>query len=293
VAGQFRSGGVPTAQAAHGAYNFTSSDTDATVHAENTAAEGAALLGTTSNPTAPTVPGVGVRGQATSSGQGWGVLAERLGSGPGIGLVVINLSTASGDAASIERSNIGSNTAAGRALDVLRNGKGAGDAIRALAIAGAGHGLLGVRGGLAGGDGVQGIFASAEGRSQRRGAGVHGIAPGEFPAVLAESGIGDNNLGNLTGSPDNGTALRVRGKALFSTAGSATIPAGSDHVDVAVGSGLVTANSHISVTLASDPGTDIYVVWVQRNPGASFTVHLNKNVPTRTRLTYFVVEPTE
>jgi hypothetical protein len=90
----------------------------------------------------------------------------------------------------------------------------------------------------------------------------------------------------------DGIALQVRGSARFSTAGTATIPAGTDAVFVA--NPAVTEESHVSVTVASDPGSR-QLTWVERNPGAGFTVHMSsqtKKVP-ETSLTYLVVEPYE
>jgi hypothetical protein len=53
----------------------------------------------------------------------------------------------------------------------------------------------------------------------------------------------------------------------------------------------VTAGSHISVTLTSDPGNTAAVVRVSRAAGVSFTVRLSSNVAGDTHFTYFIVEP--
>jgi hypothetical protein len=69
------------------------------------------------------------------------------------------------------------------------------------------------------------------------------------------------------------------------------IPAGAEWVVVSDPS--VTATSHITVTLTSDPGQR-QVRWVERNPGAGFTVHLSsaaKKLRPQTALTYMIVEP--
>ena len=89
-----------------------------------------------------------------------------------------------------------------------------------------------------------------------------------------------------------GLALDVIGRARFSTAGSAVIPAGQNSAFVP--NGNVTTNSHISVTLVGDPGGR-YVRWVARSPAAGgFTIHLSSAPPParpQTPLTYLIVEP--
>jgi hypothetical protein len=55
----------------------------------------------------------------------------------------------------------------------------------------------------------------------------------------------------------------------------------------------VTADTHISVSLASDPGPR-QLSWVERDPGSGFTVHMSgptKKAP-ETSVTYVLVEPT-
>jgi len=51
----------------------------------------------------------------------------------------------------------------------------------------------------------------------------------------------------------------------------------------------ITANSHITVTLAADPGS-AQVLWVKRQAG-SFTLHLTRSVSNATSFTYLIVEP--
>jgi hypothetical protein len=85
----------------------------------------------------------------------------------------------------------------------------------------------------------------------------------------------------------------VNGRSVFSTVGSAVIPAGSESAFVP--SLAVGTASHITVTLASDPGPR-QLSWVERSPGAGFTVHLTpapKNKRPRTNLTYMITEPLE
>lgn len=164
----------------------------------------------------------------------------------------------------------------------------------------------------AGGIGVEGsVFPTDEDlefEDQKNGYGVRGIAMspeggyGEGPGVgvHGQAGIGTGVLGITsaqgigvearTHSPD-GIALVVNGPSKFSTAGSAVVPAGQNSVFVA--NDTVTGDSHISVTLVSDPGSRS-VLWIQRNPGNGFTVHMSSASPTKrpaTSFTYLVVEP--
>jgi hypothetical protein len=131
------------------------------------------------------------------------------------------------------------------------------------------------------------------------GVGIHGVALDK----------GENNTGVLgtawrsgvavkakvTGG-DGATALQVEGKAKFSTAAASTIPAGQDSASVS--NSLVTAQSHVTVTLTGDPGqassspgTKPVVVWVERRPGTGFVVHLSRPVRFATPFTYLIVEP--
>ena len=107
------------------------------------------------------------------------------------------------------------------------------------------------------------------------GKGVHG-------AASAEGGIGV--LAEHTGS---GRGLAVRGRAGFSTCGNDTVAAGRKSKTVS--NPAVTAKSHITVSLTSDPGS-AQLLWVQRQAG-SFTVHLTSAVSNATSFSYLIVEP--
>ena len=107
------------------------------------------------------------------------------------------------------------------------------------------------------------------------GKGVHGSAS-------ANGGIGV--LAEHTGG---GRGVAVTGRAAFSSCGSDTIAAGG--TSKTVNNPAVTANSHIAVTLAADPGS-AQVLWVQHQAG-SFTLHLTRSVNNTTRFTYLIVEP--
>jgi hypothetical protein len=118
------------------------------------------------------------------------------------------------------------------------------------------------------------------------GPGVVGRAPGLYPGVRAESrSVTQTDPGEL----DDGVALQVVGKAVFSTAGAGTIPQGQNSVFVA--NPAVTNVSHITVTLTSNPWQR-ELRWVERDPGRGFTVHVTPAlIKPETKFTYLVVEP--
>jgi hypothetical protein len=137
-----------------------------------------------------------------------------------------------------------------------------------------GFGAVGVRG--HGGDtGVEGSSSFGDGvvgYTSENGAGVRAVA---------------------LYSSSTATALHVEGVAKFSTAGSGTI--GSRQDSGFIPNSRVTALSHITVTLTADPGTastggPAVVVWVERQPGSGFLVHLSRRVARDTSFTYLIVE---
>jgi hypothetical protein len=131
---------------------------------------------------------------------------------------------------------------------------------------GSGAGVIG-NGGSGGGDGVTGEAA--------KGRGVHGRATAaQGVGVLAENTAG-------------GIALKASGPAVFSRSGILTVAARSSKVTKT--RVALTAGSLVLATLQQDvPG-----VWV-RSPvpnvaGHSFTMHLSKAVPVKTKIAWFVV----
>lgn len=131
------------------------------------------------------------------------------------------------------------------------------------------------------------------GNSFGTGNGVQGIST-EGNGVAGETDTGTAGL--FSSNDPRGTALEVHGPARFSTAGFATVPAGQDSVFV---EHPVTGDSHISVTLTSNPGPRT-LAWVERaSNGSGFTAHLSQAAPgpgkapgsqPATSLTYLVVE---
>lgn len=221
-------------------------------------------------------------------------------------------------------------TAFGQEWGVVGHGNDAG--VQGFSFSGTGRGIAGHSDGA--GTGVSGVTDTGIGVSggsgsgtgtgvsgmTETGTGVHGHASSSGTGVLGESATGtgghfeSNGTGvqGISGSgagvvgtsqtgvgglfSSSGLALRTDGKSAFSTAGSAVVPAGSDSVVVA--NADVTADSHISVTLTSDPGPRT-LGWIDRQPGAGFTVHLSSGKPgpsnpsarPATSLTYLVIEP--
>lgn len=141
------------------------------------------------------------------------------------------------------------------------------------------------------GYGVRGISSSSfENYGDGPGVGVHGSA-GTGTGVLGmcvAAGIGVEARSDIP----EGAALRVRGKAWFSTGGSGVVPMGQSSVFVSDVD--VTEESHISVTLVSNPGARS-VSWVERDPNAGgFTVHMSPASPNKrpeTFFTYLLTEP--
>lgn len=138
-----------------------------------------------------------------------------------------------------------------------------------------------------------GVIGRSRDRFGPTGAGVEGSAlSGRGVRGISGTGVG---VQAVAGS-DAATALQVEGKAMFSTAGSGTIAAGED--SVVLTNPAVTGVSHITVTLTGDPGqassapgSKPVVVWVERQPGAGFVVHLSRPVRFATPFTYLIVEP--
>ncbi len=287
-----RLAGVRTAEAAHGHDNFASGNAVVTVHAENTSI-GAALLGTNAS---GFLGGVGVRGER-SGGTGDGVQGIRSGTGT------------SGHGVSAEHSG----SASGHGLSAVRRGSGIGHAVnavnentnseshgvRALRSGGsAGHGVVAERTGSGFGYAFFGVSETtannAWGSFIRRTSDVG--SGGALNARREGAGAGDGVRGERAGTGAGAgvhaigpVGLHVEGKSKFSTVGSGLVLAGTNSATIL--NTNVTAGSHISVTLTSDPGNTAAVVRVSRAAGVSFTVRLSSNVAVDTEFTFFIVEP--
>lgn len=234
-------------------------------------------------------PGVGVQGVSYS---GTSYQDGAFGEGPGTGVQGL-----SGDGPGVEgRSHRASGvvgvTEAGpeEAGQTVAGVEGHGpmtDDPSGYGVVGVGHVGVHGRGGIVGVDGraTNAFAGNFVNDGTADGAGVRAISPGDRPAVFALSGI------EAEGGQDGVLALDVVGKARFSTAGAATVPQGQNSVFVA--NAAVTSDSHISITLVSDPGPR-QLRWIQRTGGSGFTVHFAGGPPGQrpaTQFTYLIVEP--
>ena len=136
--------------------------------------------------------------------------------------------------------------------------------------------------------------AGVRGTSAGNGMGVDGQSvSGKGVTGTSENGIGVS-AGSLRGiafeafAPGAEAAIRVTGKARFSHLALGTIPAGQHSVFVP--NFEVTATTHITVTLTSDP-SGAALQWIERVPGSGFRVHLTKAVRASTTFSYFMAYP--
>jgi hypothetical protein len=189
------------------------------------------------------------------------------------------------------------------------------DVIRGLAAAAAGAiagGVLSTEKAEASHGSLNAVSASAanpaiHGDNTGGGIGVEGTGGnvgvwgfGGSNGVRGESDYGYGVFGLSSTGPgvaaQGDPALQVLGNAEFRTAGSGIIPANQD--SVIVSAYFVTALSHVTVTLTGDPGQagsvpgfKPVVVWVERQPGTGFVVHMARPVRVDTPFTFLVVEP--
>jgi len=200
-------------------------------------------------------------GITNSSDGGTGLFAEATGSG--VGLIGI--------------------TDSGKGVQGVANGDG--DGVRGQTDSGSRSGVVGVNAG--GGNGVFGQVSNSGssgvyGQNDGTGFGVAGRAASGVGAL----GDSANGVGVWANS-QNATALKVTGKAKFSRSGVLTIAAGKSS---ATQTGVqLTSASLVLATLQQDRRG----VWVRsavpKVSAHSFTVHLSRTVPARTKVAWFVV----
>jgi hypothetical protein len=172
-----------------------------------------------------------------------------------------------------------------------------GDIVLVGASTGSGTGLLGTTA-SGSGSGVAGINSGAGngvfGNVHNSGAsGVYGQNDGTGFGVAGRAAAGVGTLGDSAGgvgvwaSSQHGTALKVTGTAQFSRSGVLTIAAGKSSA-TQTGVKLTPASLVLATVQQDGPG-----VWVRSAvpnvATSSFTVHLSKAVPARTRVAWFVV----
>jgi hypothetical protein len=322
AAGAVAAGVLGTREAqAHGSFHIDSDDTTPAVHGNNTD-NGPGVKG-------DSVTGAGVQGSsdtgigvfASTSGDGTGVFGQVLSTEPavrgqnfGSGIGVLGQSSdghgVSGETNQAGRAGVSGNnlstsfsalgvegivagsgrgvfglSALGRGVHGHSDGDGAG--VMGDITSDTGTGALGVNN--AAGPGVKGTSVSGTGVRGEGGVGVSGLSSTGV-GVLGE---GDNGIGVYASSNDF-IALYVQGPATFSTAGNGIIGAGQESAFVS--NAAVTAQSHITVMLTGDPGRTLtgipaVVVWVERQAGAGFVIHLSRKVGPATPFTYLIVEP--
>jgi hypothetical protein len=120
------------------------------------------------------------------------------------------------------------------------------------------------------------------GQNDGTGFGVAGRAAGGVGA------LGDSPDGvGVWANSQNATALKVTGKAHFSRSGILTVPAGKSSA-TQTGVTLTSASLVLATVQQDRPG-----VWVRsavpKVTAHSFTLHLSKAVPARTKVAWFVV----
>jgi hypothetical protein len=297
----------------------TSADTDATLAVENTGSGYAIIARQTA--TSPTTPGfAALKAERAGDLGGQAVYAVRSGDGPGFAVMADRRDDGLGDAVQALRGSGGK----GNGVRGIHFGSGdddVGAGANGAGVRGERHGNIGLLGvgprvigpiidgpvpdpegptvasstdtGVFG----QGLAFGVRGECEEgSGTGVHGqsrsaTGTGAVGEATVSGGVGLEARHTVPG----GMALRVAGRASFLTVGQGTIPAHAN--SAVVTNSNVTAVSHITITLTSNPGdapgnqTDPAVKWVSRNPGAGFTIHTTRPVLAATTFTYLIVEP--
>lgn len=188
-------------------------------------------------------------------------------------------------------------------LRVFTEGTGGGAAIQAFGGPGtfsrASHGGIGVRaigsrtgviGALSGttipaleGFGVFGTGTVGVGGSSRDATGVQGRGLRGVHGITVRV----DGVGVLAQVEEAGTALEAKGPVKFSSAGLATIAAGTNSVTITPGQYLtINANSKILCTLQSPGGILLNVI---RNPNNTFTINLAGNATADVIVAWFLI----
>ena len=125
--------------------------------------------------------------------------------------------------------------------------------------------------------------------------GVHGYSTagrgvyGQATSGWGVYGYAGSGVGGHFAAGSTGTALRVDGRVRFSTAGSATIPAGAYSVPVTPGLDL-TASSLVLATLQANGGGSCAVERVEIDTAANtFRVHVTAPPTVAVRVAWFVI----
>lgn len=189
-------------------------------------------------------------------------------------------------------------------LRVFTAGTGGGAAIQAFGGPGtfsrAPHGGIGVRA-IGTSTGVIGAVTGAP-IPVLSGIGVFGAGPlgvaGSSPTGTGVRGIGARGVHGITKQADGvgvlaeveeaGAAFEAKGPVKFSSAGLATIVAGTNSVTLSPGPYLtIDANSKILATLQSPGGVLLNVI---RNPNSTFAINLTGNATADVIVAWFLIK---
>ncbi len=290
---------------AAGAIRGLTSGLKPAISAETDADDGVAIDGTSSGPGFGDAGnfgngnGIGVRG---GSGSGTGV-AGSSGSGTGV-----RGQSETGTAVEAISGPVSKGPSGGQALSVIGTAQieasidpGAALGVTNLATGDGAHGILATAFGTdkpavygegrGGGAGVSGVSSSTEGFADGTGDGVSGTTGsgiavrGETPNGVGVRGHSNTHIGVWASADTGAAALHVSGRAVFETAGSGVVPAGSN--DATVAASFVGPNSQVIVTLTGNPGNR-QLRWIELNPGVGFIVHLSPAPPNGRPATPFV-----
>lgn len=147
-----------------------------------------------------------------------------------------------------------------------------------------GIGVWGSQGGS--GWGIYGTAASGIGVLGDGGSGT-GVR-GDGTTGVSGTGTSPTGVGVLVGNTAGGTALQVNGTASFARSGAATVPAGRASATT-TGIPLTSASLVLATIQGNTAGVYVQgVTTVTGSPG-SFTIHLNKSAPVKTKVAWFIL----
>jgi hypothetical protein len=178
----------------------------------------------------------------------------------------------------------GYGVAGGGGIVGVRGSSSTGDGVQGLTSAAGGSGVFGNN--TAGGKGVFGASTTGNGveggTGGSAGSGVYGSNSSTGYGVDGQS---TNGIG-VGAASSNGTALRVSGRAKFSTAGTAVIASGTKSVTVTL-AGVTTSD----FVLATVQGSGAFYVKNASAGSGHFTIFINKAPasPATVTVAYFVI----
>jgi len=143
----------------------------------------------------------------------------------------------------------------------------------------------GVVGHSTSGTGVSGQSALGEGvsgESSGSGSAVHGTNFGSGTGVMGECAAGTGVLAS------GKTALKVKGPAVFSRSGILTVAAGQSSAQK-TGIALTPVSFVLATIQGNVAGVHVQGVTLVTGSPGSFTIHLNKSVPAKTKVAWFAV----